>query len=151
MLVHAFERAVAVQEVGRGLRPDRRHARDVVGGVAGQREKIDDLIGPDAEFLLDTGGIEARIAHRIQQRHVVIDELGHILVGGRDHGSEPARGGLPRKGADHIVGLHAVDPQQWNAVGLDGLEQRLDLRPEVLGHRWAVRLVLLIEIVAKGS
>ena len=46
-----LEVAVLVDELGRGLDADARHARHVVGRIAGQRLDVDDLVGRDAELL----------------------------------------------------------------------------------------------------
>ena len=48
MVEHAFQRAVFRQQLLGDLRPDQRHARNVVGRVADERLKVDHLIGPDA-------------------------------------------------------------------------------------------------------
>ena len=50
---HRIERTVLLDELGGRLLADARHAGDVVGGVALQAEEVGDLVGADAEPLLD--------------------------------------------------------------------------------------------------
>ena len=59
--------------------------------------------------------------------------------------------GLPLMGqrADDVVGLDIRHDQQRQALRLEDLVQGFDLRPEVLFHRLAVRLVFRIQVVAE--
>jgi hypothetical protein len=42
--------------------------------------------------------------------------------------------GLPRQRADHVVGLDAADSQQRQPHRFDGIEQRLQLGAQIVGH-----------------
>ena len=55
---HAFEVAVAPQQLGRGLLADAAGARDVVGGVAAQRDQRRHLLGLDAVALAHAGAVD---------------------------------------------------------------------------------------------
>jgi hypothetical protein len=68
------------------------------------------------------------------------DELGEVLVAGGDHHLPAGLDGLAGEGADHVVGLDALLHQQRPAFGLHRLVERLDLGPQVVGHRRAVDL-----------
>ncbi|MNT37499.1 hypothetical protein D3C72_1736380 [compost metagenome] len=81
---------------------------------------------------------------------MAVDQLGHVLVAGGNHHRALGRGARARQGADHVVGLHPLDAQQRQAEGLDAGVQRLDLHAQVVRHRWAVRLVVLEQLVAEG-
>ena len=74
---------------------------------------------------------------------------GEILVAGGDHHLPAGLDGLAGEGADHVVGLDAFLHQQRPAFG-PGLVQRLDLGPQVVGHRRAVGLVIGEPVVAEG-
>ena len=50
-----FEVAIGVDQLGRGLDADPRHARHIVDAVAAQRLDLDDLVRADAEFLAHLG------------------------------------------------------------------------------------------------
>ena len=63
------QRAVLLQPLGRGLRPDLVHARDVVHAVADQREVVDDLVGPHAELGRHAGLVEGLVGHGVDHRH----------------------------------------------------------------------------------
>ncbi len=99
--------AVLVEPLRGGLRPDLRHARDVVRAVADQREVVDDLLGQHVELRLDARAVELRVEHRVDERDAVVHELRHVLVAGRDDDLEAlARRALGER-ADHVVGLDA--------------------------------------------
>ena len=97
----------SVDQLRRGLDADARHARHVVGGIAGQRLHVDHLVGRDAEFLEHLGRADRPILHRIEHCDAVADQLHQILVR-RDDGDLGAPGrGLPGIGGDQVVGLEA--------------------------------------------
>ncbi len=89
------------------------------------------------------------VVHRVDERHAVIDELGKILVTRRNENIEPLVGSLFAQCPDDVVGLDAFDLQERQAHRLYGLEDRLDLAAQVVGHRRPVRLVLGKHFVAK--
>ena len=144
------ECAVGIEPLGGGLRPHLVDARDVVGAVADQREVIDDLLGVHVELCLDAVAVEEQIVHGVDERDALVDELRHVLVAGRDQHLFAGRGGACRQRADHIVRLDAGDAQQRQAHAGHRLQERFDLRAQVVGHGRAVRLVLREQIVAKG-
>ena len=146
-----IERRVLVEPLRSGLGADLGHARDVVGGIADESEVVDDLLGVDIELCLDTGPIEPRVRHRVDERDAPVDELRHVLVAGGDHDVESGCGGVLRQRADDVVGLDPFDAQQGQAERRDRLDQRLDLCTQVILHRRTVGLVLDIEIVAKRA
>ena len=80
---------------------------------------------------------------------MVGDQLRHILVTGQDNHFHAV--GLPLMGqcADDVVGLDIGHNQQRQALRFYDLVQRFDLRPEILLHWLAVRLVFRIQVVAE--
>ena len=60
-----FEVAIGVDQFGRGLDPDARHAGHVVGAVAAQRLHLDDLVRADPEFLAHLGFADRPVGHRV--------------------------------------------------------------------------------------
>ncbi len=146
---HVVERAVFAQPLDRCLRPHLGHARHVVHGVTDQRQVIDDLLGRHAELGLHAGRIERLIAHGIDQRDVVVHQLGEVLVAGRDHGADALPGGAFGQRADHVIGLHAVDYQDGPAERAHGFVDGLDLLAQVIGHRRPVLLVGGVQLVAE--
>jgi hypothetical protein len=103
-----------------------------------------------AELGLDAGLVEHFVAHGVDQPDARIHQLGEVLVAGGNHAVDAGIRRLPRQGADHVVGLDAVDHQQRPAGGADAFVQRRDLRRQIFRHRRAVRLVLGIPVVAEG-
>ena len=140
----------AVEQALRGLFADARHAGNVVDLVAHQRQVVDDQLGADAELGLHAFHVVDAAGHGVDQAHVRADQLGHVLVTGGDHHVAAGAGATPRQGADHVVGLDAVHAQQRQAEGPHAGVQRLDLHAQVVGHRWAVRLVMLEQLITEG-
>ncbi len=122
------------QQAERGFFADAGHSGDVVDLVAHQRQVVDDQLRPDAEFVVYALNIHHRIGHGVDQRDVLIDQLGHVLVAGRDHDLPAGVGALPGQGADHVVSLHAVHAQQRQAERAHRRVQGLDLGTQVVGH-----------------
>ncbi len=150
VLDDAVRRLVLVEPFRGGLGADLGNAGDVVGGIADERKVVDDLLGPHVELGLDRVAVHARVGHRVDQRHLVGDELGEVLVAGGDQHAEPL---LLRRGterADDVVGLDARDAQQRQSHRLDGVENRPHLGAQVVRHRGSCCLVLRIEVVAEG-
>ena len=79
-----------------------------------------------------------------------IDELCQILVASRDDAFNTLRRGFVRQCTDHIVSLDVVDHQQRPAECAHAGMQRFYLRRQIVRHRWPVRLVLGIPVVAKS-
>ena len=141
--------AVLAEPPGGRLRPDLRHARDVVGAVADQCQVVDDLARLDVELLLHPGQIEPAARHGVDAGDVGADELRHVLVAGRDHDVKALLRCLPRERADDVVGLDTDHPQQRQTEGGHGFQHRLDLRAQLVRHRRPVRLVGLEQVVAE--
>ncbi len=144
------EGAVAIEPFCGGLRTHLVDTRDVVGAVAHQREVVDDLFRIHVELRLDSGAIQQRVVHGVDQRDALIDQLRHVLVAGRDQHLLAARGGSGRQRADHVVGLDSGDAQQRQTHAGHRLQERLDLGAQVIGHRRTVGLVLGVQVIAEG-
>ena len=63
-----LERAELLEQLGAGLQADAGDARDVVDGVAGQGEQVDDLVGADAPVGLQAGDVEDLCLRRLKIR-----------------------------------------------------------------------------------
>ena len=147
---HPVERAVFGKPLGGGLRANPADPRNVVDRIAYQRQVVDDPVGRNAKLGEHAGHVEPLVAHRVDQRDTVVDQLRQVLVARRHDHIET---GLRRhcgKGADCVVGLDARHRQHRPAEQLDGLVNRLDLQRQVGGHRGPVGLVLLVPGVTKG-
>ncbi len=64
------EGAVVFEELGRGLFADAFDARDVVDGVAHEGEHVDDLVGAEAGFFHEAGGVEGQVGVDVEERDV---------------------------------------------------------------------------------
>jgi len=60
--------------------------------------------------------------------------LREVLVAGGNHAAQAALLGFARERTDDVVGLHAFDLQQRPARGSYCVEERPDLRAEIVGH-----------------
>jgi hypothetical protein len=144
------ERTVLADPLAGGLRADLLDARHVVDGIADERQVIDDPLRRHAELLLHARGVEPFVAHRVDERDVLVDELREVLVAGRHDGLHSVRRRPPGERRDHVVRLDALDLDHRPAERPRGLVDRLDLQGEVVGHRLAVGLVLGVHVVAEG-
>ena len=126
------------------------HARNVVSLVAHQGQVIDDQLGADAEFGLHPLDVIDAAGHGVDQGHQRANQLGHVLVAGGNHHRPPFARTLPGQGADHVIGLHALNAQQRVAEGTHAGVQRLDLHAQFIRHRRAMGFVLGKQLIAKG-
>ena len=144
------ERAVLGQPFEGRLRAALGDARHAIDGIADQGQVIDDLVRRHTKLGLDAGCVKQFVAHRVVPADMRIDQLRQVLVAGRNQGLDAGCRGIGGQGADHVVGLDAIDHQQRPAGGLDRGVQRFDLADHVFRHRWPVRLVFRVPVVAEG-
>ena len=62
------ERAELAEEGAGEALADTGHARDVIDGVAGQGQEIDDLVGADSPFLLEPRGVHDLVLAEVEMR-----------------------------------------------------------------------------------
>ena len=128
-----------------------RHAGDVVGRVAHERQDVDHLAGRDAEELLDPLVVEELLLARVEDAHAgALDQLQHVLVGRDDDDVEARRPRRMGERADHVVGLVAGHLEDRDPVGLARSADLGDLGGQVLVHGGPVRLVAVVLLVADG-
>ena len=144
-----LEVAIFDDQLRGGLDADAGHAGHIVGGIAGQRLHLDDLLRRHAEFLDHFGNADAAILHGVVHRDLVGHELHQILVGGDDGGGRAALAGEPRIGRDQIVGLEADLFQAGQVERAHRLADQRKLRDQIVRRRRPVRLVVGIELVAE--
>ena len=87
-----LDRAVLLQQLGRGLGPDAGDARDVIDGVADEHLIFDRLFGRDAPFLEESAGVHPLALAQAVEADVVVNELAAILVGGAKGGVDALLG-----------------------------------------------------------
>ena len=135
---------------GRGrLDPDARRARHVVHRVAAQRLDINHLVRSDAELLDDLIVADLEVLHGVEHRDLGSDQLHQVLVGRHDHHLAAGVAGMAAIGGDDIVRLVAGQLQARHAERRRRLAHQGELRRQVRRSRRAVRLVVLVEIVAE--
>ena len=141
VLQHPLQRAVAAQQLGRGLRADALGAGQAVGGVAAQGDEVGDELGPDPVALLDLcrpncfGPFAFTAGLDVEDRDPLVGALVHVAVAG--HQQRPAAGlrlaaGV---GAEQVVGLEVVAGRHGPAEGLEEIAGGGELGREVVGHR----------------
>ena len=143
-------------ELRRGLEPDARRARHVVGRIAGERLDVDHPVRADAEIFLDLVRTEAPLLARagdaglagsgVVHRHARLDELHQVLVGGDDENVGAGLARLARISGDDVVGLVAALLDRDHAEGRDGRAHQGKLRHQFVGRIFPVRLVLRIDV-----
>ena len=147
---YSIKAVVFAQPLGRSLWPALGHAGDVVHRIAHQRKVINDLVRANAK-LLDHRfvGIQPASTHGVHQHDVWAHQLCHVLVPSGDGHVDALRRSLQRQRADHIVGFDARHAQDRETKRGNQLQQRLDLHPQVVWHRWPIGLVLRIDFIAE--
>ena len=122
--------------------------------VALEADVVGDLRRRDAEALQHRGrrvdldvGDAATGAHHPD---VVVDDLHGVAVAGDDDGADTLALGLLGQRAEDVVGLVARLDQVDDAEALHELGQQAPLRRQRVGHVRALRLVLLVQLVAEG-
>ena len=103
-----------------------------------EARNIAELAAIDAPGL---SAIQDRATHRVDQRDVLIDQLRHVLIAGRDQYLLAAAAGAARERADHVIGFDARHAQHRQSERIDCLEQRLGLRSQLIGHRRSMGFV----------
>src|SRR5207237_5217520 len=94
------------------LSGQRSRARDVVAGIAGERQPVDHLRRRDTQDLLYLGlvthGLDVvRATRRLQHPDSLADQLEHVFVAGDDQDLHAFFGALLRQRADDVVRLEA--------------------------------------------
>jgi len=144
-----LDRAIGLDQCAGALGSDARYAGYVVHAVAHQPEQVGHLARQYAELLLDGRGVvDERLVAIATQPHMLVDQLQEILVLGDDHRSDARGGGVLGERADDVVRFVALQLHHRDAHGLDDLAHPGQLRAQIVGHRRAVRLVLLVLLVS---
>ena len=78
------------------------------------------------------------------------DQLHEILVGRHDRHVGAGCHRLHRVGGDQVVGLHAQLLDAGHVEGLHGVADQRELRHQLFRRRRAMRLVVLVDLVAEG-
>ena len=146
---HTFQIAKFLNELGRGLRADTRHTRNIVDAVPHQRKDIANLLRPDAEFLDHLLGADALVFHRVEHIDARLDELHQVLVRRHD-GHMPTRT-TRRLGiaCDHIVGLDIILLDHRQGKRTRGIADHRKLGTQILWRFGPMRLVQIVNLVAK--
>ena len=145
-----IERAVGGEPLDGRLRSDLGDPRHVVHRVPDEGEVVDHVPGGDSEPCLDPCFVQDGIVHGVDEDHLTVHELGHVLVVGRDEHPAPAVAGALGEGADDVVRLDPGNAEKGQPLGGDDLVERLDLHAKLVRHGRAVRLVLGIPVVPEG-
>ena len=145
-----LEAAELDQQLRRGLDPDAGHARNIVGGVAGQREDVADPLRPDPEARDHLVAIDRLLLHRVVHLDRAADQLHQVLVGGDDDHLAVLLAGVAGIGGDHVVGLVALQLDHRQVEGMRRLAHQRELRHEIVGRLHPVRLVGVVHGVAEA-
>ena len=113
---HRLQAAELFDQLGRGLLADAGDARDVVRGVAGQDQEVDDLLGENAEELLDLVAAQLLFQLGVEDEHPLAHQLEQVLVGGKDQHLAAGGGKAPREQGDDVVALQPRLLQEMDAA-----------------------------------
>ena len=146
---HGVDGPELLDQLRCGLGADPGYARHVVDAVPHEGLDLDHLARRHAELLHHLGRTDRLLLDRVLHRHPIVDELHQVLVGGDDGGS-PARGGRGAGVAgDEVVGLPGGELDGGHAECGGRIADEGELRDQLVGRVWAVRLVLAVQVVAE--
>ena len=149
-LQQRFKVAVFVQQLGRGLDADPRHARHIVCRIACEGLYVDHLVRRYAELFHHFCGPDLFVLDRVHHLDARPDELHQVLVGGDDRAGTAGLNSHPGIGRDKIVGLVVFKLTAGQAKGLGRFTDERELRDQVLRRLRPVGLVLVVDLVAEG-
>src|SRR6202043_1222141 len=125
---------------------DATNTRDVVRYVPYQALEIDGLDRLQAVAFADAvRRVENRLRYAAltgQNEDVLVDELQRVQIAGHDRAVQTLLAGLPRQGADDVVGLHPLDFVNRDPKGPHDVARQGKLRRELGWGGPASRLVL---------
>ena len=149
-LQRRLQAAIFGDELRRRLGADPRHARHIVDAVAHQRQHVAQPIGLHAELAHHIVRPAPLILHRVVHVDAGLDQLHQILVG-TDDGDMPSRRDR-RLGVagDDVVGFKALLLDAGQGEGARRIADHRKLRDQILGRGRAVRLILVVHVVAEG-
>ena len=145
VLIDAIQGAELFQQVRRALGAYTPHTGDVVRGVSREGLVVGDLLRRHAVLLEDLVPA-VRLGLRdaaggTQHLDLAVHELHGVLVAG-NYEELHAFGHLARHGGEGVVRLEALGPDGGDVHSFEDLIHVVELHPELLGHRRALRLVL---------
>ena len=148
--INRLDTAQGLQQCQRSFFAHTGHPGDVVDLIPLQSQQVNNQVGRHTELFDNTAVVHGGVGHGVNQRDMVVDQLGHVLVaGGYQHSLVTSRR-RHRQCADNIIGLHSGDTDKWQTHRPDNGVDGLYLLPQLLGHGRPVGLVLGINFVAKG-
>ena len=145
-----LEIAELVDEEGRGLNPDARHARNVVGQIADQRLHLDHLRRRHPEALDHLRLGDYLVLHRVVHDDAGLHELHQVLVGRDDGHLSAGRDRLKRIGGDDVVGLVAFLLDAGDVEGAHSVAHERELGNEIVRRLGPVGLIAVEQIAAEG-
>ncbi len=99
------ERAVLLEQLGRGFEPDAGDAGDIVHRVSHHGLQVDDLLGSDLPVLPQGFAVQNFFFSQVEHTDTVANELTAILVSRADKDIQVAASGRFRYGSDDVVGF----------------------------------------------
>ena len=146
---HSLQIAMFEDQLRRGLWPHAGDARHIVDAIAHQCEHIAQPVWPDAELLDNMLGTEPPVIHRVVKVEARLDQLHQILVARHDCHRPPLRErglGIAR---DNVVGFQPCFLDTGQAERAGRVADHRELGHQILRRGWALRLILVIQIVAE--
>ncbi len=124
MFDNTLQTAILLQQFSRGFRTNTVNAGNVIYLIAHQRQIIDDLLWCQTKLFFYGGDIGFAVIHGVDQRHMLADQLRHILVAGGNHRFNSGSGSLFCQRANYIVGFHVINAQQRQTHGFNNFVNR---------------------------
>ncbi len=147
--------AVGGDPFGGGFGADAGDAGDVVDGVAGEGEDIAGLLGCVSFFLKERGGVDFLVRLDVVHHAFVVDELIEVFILSTHVNAAFRASGIGAdvadEGGDGVIGFEAFCFVERDVERVDDLENAIDLRGHVFGHRFALGFVAGVERFPAGG
>ena len=145
-----LQSAIFGDELRRRLGADAGNARHIIHAIAHQRQHVAQLFWLHAELAHDIIGPAPLILHRVVHVDAGLDQLHQVLVGTDDRDMPTGRHGRPGIAGDDVIGLIPVFLDTGQGKGAGGVADHRELGNQVFRRGRAVRLILVVHVVAES-
>ncbi len=149
-LYEFLERPELREQLRGALCADAGNAGDIVGTISHDRQVVDDLIGPHAEFLENGVGVKELLPGFVPHLNIAVNELQRVLISGDENDAHSFANSAARERGEQIVGLEPGSGDRRKTERLGQFLGDLQLRDQIRVDLDARRLIVLEFLVPEG-
>ena len=148
MLKDLLNRAILIDPLSRSLITHTGNTRKIIGLLPHQRSHIRVILRKNPVTVLHRGSVHRRDirnpAHRIQNQHVIVDQLERVPITRDNQDIETIRSATGRQRRQNVISLIALIRQRRDVHSGHDLIDQLDLARELRRSLGAATLIFLI-------